>query len=345
MIESDQNIDTNQTNQALNLRITAVWAVSEAGLGGVLHAFHAPFKGLVLTCFAVTCISLLAWYNRDKPFSVLVRAWAVVMAVKFAVAPLSPITAYVAVSFQAFFGWACYRYIRHFPTACMIAAVVSLLESALQRLLLVTVAFGMDIWQGKAQFSGQAIADKVVLGMAQKSVPLMLIYVAIHVAAGFVAGWLAGRLPRDIDKERVWLGQLEEPPVLRMTEKEIKKAEKQAQKKEKAWWSPYVVPMILVAVGTFNLIQGKGGWSLFRIALVWIVFFTPFVQQYLVKWVQRLVFNISNPYQSDIQYAHLQLPEIKNRVRLAWQVAADEESNKIRRMRRFVPLAFALTLQ
>jgi hypothetical protein len=343
---SDKNSTIQPDSTLTDFNLIALWAVSEAGMGGILHAFHAPFKGVVLSCFALTCISLLAWHHKDRPFATIVRAWAIVMTVKFAVAPLSPLTAYVAVTFQAFFSWCCFRYIRHFPTACMVAAVVCLLESALQRLLLVTVAFGVEIWQGKSQLTGAAMMDKMVLGMAQKSVPLMVIYVAIHFVAGIITGWLSGRLPRDVDRESTYLAGLATLPTLQLTEKQQRKADKAAQRAAKratqAPWRPYVFPLILTIIGVVNMLQGKGGYSLLRLAVFFLIFFTPFVQQYLVQWIQSIVFRISNPYQNEIKQTTAILPELRHKVKLAWQIAKTEERNRLRRWRRFVALVFAL---
>ena len=54
-------------NNNIFIRLTALWALIEAGLGGLLHAFHLPFTGIILGGFAVLIISLLA-QHFEKPF-------------------------------------------------------------------------------------------------------------------------------------------------------------------------------------------------------------------------------------------------------------------------------------
>ena len=46
-------------------RLTALWAFSEAALGGLLHALHIPFSGVVLGGFAIMFISLIAYYSKN----------------------------------------------------------------------------------------------------------------------------------------------------------------------------------------------------------------------------------------------------------------------------------------
>jgi hypothetical protein len=346
--ETTQSASSPADSLALNLRLTALWALAEAGLGGLMHAFQIPLKGILVSGFAVMCISLLAWFNPTQRYGTIVRAWAVVMAVKLAMAPHSPPTAYLAVTFQAFFSLFCFRFIRHFPTACMVAAVGSLFESAMQRVLLVTVVFGMDIWQGQAQFSGQAIADKMILSMVQKSVPLMVGYVVLHVLGGIAVGWLAGRLPADIERERAWLATLESTPTLRLSPRQEKRAARAARRaerrKNRAPWRPYMFPLLLMVLGVFLIFTGKGGWSLIRIGFVWLMIFTPFLQRHLIRWAQKVVFSIASPYQSDIKTTATQLPELKEQVKLAWQIAGDHATGRVDKFQRFVPLVFALVL-
>ena len=49
------NKDFFKTN--VTLRITALWAFSEAFMGGILHGLQIPFAGLVLGFVASVCIT------------------------------------------------------------------------------------------------------------------------------------------------------------------------------------------------------------------------------------------------------------------------------------------------
>ena len=41
-------------------RLTALWAFTESGLGGIMHALQIPFTGLLVGGMAVIMISLIA---------------------------------------------------------------------------------------------------------------------------------------------------------------------------------------------------------------------------------------------------------------------------------------------
>ena len=55
-----------QRNSKIISRLTALWALSEAGLGGILHALQSPFTGLFVGGFAIILISLIAYFADDK---------------------------------------------------------------------------------------------------------------------------------------------------------------------------------------------------------------------------------------------------------------------------------------
>ena len=71
-------------------RLTALWALNESGLGGFLHVFNTPFTGLIVGGISILMISLIAYYAEDKWKAVL-RALLIVLIVKMAVSPHSPV--------------------------------------------------------------------------------------------------------------------------------------------------------------------------------------------------------------------------------------------------------------
>lgn len=54
-------------------RLTALWAFSESGLGGVVHALKIPFTGIMLGGFAVIIITLIAYFS-EKSTSIFYKA-------------------------------------------------------------------------------------------------------------------------------------------------------------------------------------------------------------------------------------------------------------------------------
>ncbi len=74
-------------------RITAMWALSEAALGGILHAFKIPLTGLFVNGSAVIFIALIAYYAQKS--GAILRATLIVLLVKGGVSPHTPINAYL----------------------------------------------------------------------------------------------------------------------------------------------------------------------------------------------------------------------------------------------------------
>src|SRR4051812_36078262 len=122
-------------------RLTALWALSESGLGGIMHAMKIPFTGFFLGGFAVVMISLVAHYTKNNMRQVL-QATLLVMLVKVAVSPHSPWPAYIAVGFQGLAGALIYRMIPLYALAAPVFGFLALVESALQKFLLTTIIFG-----------------------------------------------------------------------------------------------------------------------------------------------------------------------------------------------------------
>lgn len=325
--------------QTIYLRLIALWALCEVGLGGIIHLFRMPMSGVLLSGFAVITISLMAWYGRLSTGD-LVRAWAIVMAIKFAFSPQSPPTAYVAVTFQAFFCLLCFHWIRNFRVACVIAAVFCLVESAFQRVFVTAVLVGFDVMKGKASFATKTLADQIALKVVQNSPLLIGVYIALHIIAGIWIGWLAGRMPTLIEQEKNWLNNLDTPPDL-----SIQENDKRTKKKKKNR-DPYKFPAILAGIGDVLLLIGNPlGGTLLRAAVLWTFFMTDFVQKHLMGWVQNIVFRFSSRYQPDINATAQALPELRACVRVAWELAKKEKKGRWDRIHKFVPLVFALALR
>ena len=61
-----------------HIKLTAIWAVSESGLGGLLHAIKLPFSGLFLGSLAVLIITYLAYISQNK-FNTILKATLLVV--------------------------------------------------------------------------------------------------------------------------------------------------------------------------------------------------------------------------------------------------------------------------
>ena len=93
------SISNNEIDSKLAVeRLTVLWALTESGLGGMMHAFRLPFTGLLVGGVAIILIIMLAHYSNNNVQQIL-KALIIVLIVKISVSPHSPLGAYLAVSF------------------------------------------------------------------------------------------------------------------------------------------------------------------------------------------------------------------------------------------------------
>ncbi len=126
--------------------LTALWAFIEVTLGGFLHALRIPLTGIVVGGSAVAIISVLGFYSKN-PFKTIIKSTLIVMIVKAGASPHAPLPAYLAVSFQGFIGAVIFFFFRYHKIATILFAIICMLESALQKLLTLTIMYGMALWE------------------------------------------------------------------------------------------------------------------------------------------------------------------------------------------------------
>lgn len=182
------------TNKHAIQRLTILWAFNEAGLGGLLHAFRLPFTGLLVGGIAIVLITLIASYSKER-FRDILKATILVLLVKAAVSPHTPVMAYLAVSFQGLVGALLFGLLPGYRLPALLLGVLALVESALQKLFTLTVIYGQPLWDALDAFFHYAGKQ---LGVATDglslSAGLIMGYVGIYVVGGIVVGIVAGRM-------------------------------------------------------------------------------------------------------------------------------------------------------
>jgi hypothetical protein len=338
-----QETTTNQkseVNESLNQALTALWALGEAG-GGLLGMFKLPLSGLIVSSFAVLVVSLLCFYNKSasKP---LLKAWLVVIMVKFAFHPLASPLAYFALTFEVLFVVFCFRFFEKRKVATLTAAVGCLLQSALMQLFLVQKkVMEYDFWHGANQFKMSHIADRFILNIVQDSPFLMILYVALFLFVGFLTGWMAYHLPNNIAKESLNLHRLAPLEAAKLDPK--KQARKERKKKSR---NSYGLPRMAIIFGLFLLFNGnESGWKFINFGLMWLMVFTNFVQKHLINWVQKTVNILFGDEAFNLKATKKSLPQLGDSIKLAWQNAKLQTNGLLQQVVRFVPILFALGLK
>lgn len=176
-------------------RVILLWSFAEVALGGVLHAFRIPFTGILVGSASVLCLCLLGFHPRQK--GEIPGALAVVLAVKVAVTPHAPAGAFLAVGFQGLAAWTLFRFMGARPGSCILLGALALLQSSVQKVVFMTILYGMSLWQAldllvrsAFAFFGMDVSDSV-----RPSLWIIAIYLFLHLFVGVLVGLTGSRLP------------------------------------------------------------------------------------------------------------------------------------------------------
>lgn len=183
------------------LGLVGVWAFAESGLGGMMHALKLPFTGIWVGGTAVAVLIVMAavargrYGHKPQPFRARVRtllqATTLVIAVKLAASPHSPPTAYLAVGFQGLLAAGLLTWLKPFRLAAVLFAVGAMLESALQKLLVMTMIYGsawFDALEAMMELAARQLAWSGLNGSS-----VLAIYLAMYTAWGLILGfWASG---------------------------------------------------------------------------------------------------------------------------------------------------------
>ncbi len=178
--------------QKIYYRLVAIWVFCEAFLGGIIHGLKIPISGIVVGSCAVFCICMLAYYVPQK--ANIIKATIIVAIFKMMLSPYSPPTAYVAVFFQGILGQLLIRK-NKFAITCLLFAIICLLESALQRILIMTVIYGNDFWVVLNNFFNKLFQNSIHANYLKL---VAVIYTCIHLLVGFLIGVQIGKMPNKI---------------------------------------------------------------------------------------------------------------------------------------------------
>lgn len=192
---SHQPWSREQVQEAL----TALWALSEAGMGGLVHAIKIPLTGIVLGASAVILISTLAFFAERKAAAIL-RATVVVLLVKAAASPHTPIPAYFAVAFQGLAGALLFEYLPWHAGAAVLLGLLAFWQGAAQKLLVVTLLYGRGLWESLDTL-GRSLLARV--GGAERlpispTAAFLWLYAGYYTLGGLITAWIAATLPREV---------------------------------------------------------------------------------------------------------------------------------------------------
>ncbi|PHN02296.1 hypothetical protein [Flavilitoribacter nigricans] len=306
--------------QAVLTRLTALWALNEAGLGGLMHLFRSPFTGIFVGGGAVLLIALIG-YLAKKPAVAIPRALLLVLIIKGMVSPHSPLPAYIAVTFQGLLGALLFSVLPSFRLAALLLGICALLEAALQKLLVLTLLFGMPLWESLDAFFDSVLQKFGVLETGSgvnSSLWIVGFYVGIYLICGILIGWLAGRLP---DRVFAAAGRLELPKLT------LHEDSPTSGKKRRPLWKRatfrWIILSLLAVLAIYYFVPQSRAWlqplwlilRVFGIMAIWYFLLAPV----LMRLLQRFLRKKASEYHAEVAAALDLLPAFRALARVAWE--------------------------
>lgn len=187
-----------EQRQRTLFRLTALWALNECGLGGLLHAFNVPFSGLALAGIALSLISLIFIYAQGNKL-LYFNALVIVLLIKALLSPHSTITAYIAVAFQATFGWLIYRYFGVRFISILIVCVISFIETATQKMITLTIIGGMPFWNALDIFINNISVQLFDQNLEHGALWVSGIYYFIYISFAIVLSYFIWNIIRELN--------------------------------------------------------------------------------------------------------------------------------------------------
>lgn len=311
--------DTATGQRQAVTRLTALWALNECGLGGLMFALHIPLTGIFVGGFAVVLIGLIAWYSRFS-YKSLVRATVLVLIVKATVSPHAPPPAYLAVAFQGLLGALLYSSIRNFTIASLLLAVLALAESALQKIIVLTLIYGSSLWHALNKLFESIVRDLSLPASVTFSYLVIGLYVLVHMLWGLLVGSYIASLPVRIGKhtDEVLLFYKTRQPA-------VETAALVAGPRRRHRRLIYLVLLLVLLAGVLLWNDRQHAYQvvlyviLRSLAMVALLFFVirPLIQWLILRWLR------SRDSATQQQAAALigMLPGLRRFIRPAWQWA------------------------
>lgn len=312
-------------NKQVYYRLIALWVLCEAMLGGIIHGFKIPVSGLVVGSCAIICICLIAWYAPAK--GSIIKATIIVAIFKMMLSPQAPPPAYIAVFFQGLLGELLFWKRRFFTLSCILLATLGLLESGLQRILMLTIVYGNDLWKVVNNFFNGLTRQKETTNYS------LLIgggYVILHLITGLFVGWWASLLPKRIE-------QWNKEGKYSINVKNIQEKEIVAPVKKRKRFKKGLFLVWLLLIGLYVQSYYKIGTPLlpshislkillrsFIIVLGWLFIVGPLLKQLLHWWLKKK----QAVSQQEVQEVLELLPTLQQLVTQCWKETANNKGWK-----------------
>lgn len=314
-------------DKVIYYRLIALWVLCEALLGGLMHAVKIPFTGVFVSSGAVICICLIAYYVPVK--GAILKATIIVAIFKMMLSPHTPPTAYIAVFFQGLMGQLLFFNLKFFRLSCILLAVLALVESSIQRIIVLTVLYGNDFWNALNQFIRKVTGET---GVTNYSLAVATGYVIMHAFIGLIVGVFAGGIAW---QSKLWSILHKEYLIPGTDEKhsEIKPVNAGKRKKVKYLLIFIWIALIILFFQSYlhigkPLIPSQVSLQILLrsllIILTWYFLLNPLLSSLIKKWLSRQQIRSRD----DINQVVLILPSTRYIFLKSWELSSSEKGWK-----------------
>lgn len=313
-------------------RLTALWAFAESGLGGALHALQLPFTGLIVGGMAMIILTLIATISQNI-FQDIFKALCIVVVIKLSIAPYTPVTAYIAVLFQAFLACIVYSILNINLISILLFSIVAMLESALQKILLLLFFYGNNLIDATNSFIN-FVLKQFSINQVNGSFWILLFYVIIYFIGGIFIATLT---------YKIITNPLQQQIKFQFNTTTLSKIN--STKKRKGYLLFFILAIVITLILFFLNYDNKVIHQLISslaLSLViisfWYFILTPIVANILIKYLKSKQFK----YEKDISTVLLFFPFLHQLVIYAWQESSNYKG--LKRIFNFSNLLIHVTL-
>lgn len=236
------------------------------------------------------------------------------LAVKALVSPYTPPTAYIAVAFQGLMAAALFPVLKINYLSVLLLGIVTMIESAVQKLFVVTLFFGQSFWNAVNELSNYA-AGFFGLTVTNSSYWLIGFYLLLFMLTGILVGLFTLHIIKQFSNT------LAQPSFVINDNSAISIA--QSIKPKKKFYTLLLVMLFMIAAIVLLSSSEKPAWvqvvllicRTSVILLAWYLLLMPLLSGLIKKWLKKT----QSKYAAEINRAIELFPSYKIISQNSWQ--------------------------
>lgn len=313
MIIDHRNLTAEQRVIAVQ-RLTALWAFTESGLGGIMHALQIPFTGLLVGGMAVVMICMIAEISEYNYKQVLKSA-LIVLIVKAMVSPHTPFPAYIAVGFQALLGYGLFSLLGVNFFSILLLSTIAMAESAIQKILILTIFLGDSLWTAMDKMIS-FLASQFGMVSDNGSYRIAGLYLLIYIAGGVLIAWLAHHSIKTFYSRKAF-------EMISFTSQGSVPVISQKKSGHQKLWLLIILMIAASLILFLFAANGKQGWLAVTRTIIWttsaILIWYVFISPLFTKLIKQALKKKQGKYSDEVLQVISFLPVLRRLTALAWQ--------------------------